>query len=119
MITSPAPNMGVAAGRKSSGGLEKIKEVRRRRMDRSLTLCAAERFDAVVLGAWGCGVFRNDPVGVAQEFRALLEGKFSNSFSHVSFAVIDEPTCSIFERVLAGDAMAVSDMVAQPSKASW
>jgi len=105
IITAPAPNMGVAMGRKSSGGVEKIKEVRRRRMAMVLTLCAAEGFDAVVLGAWGCGVFRNDPVEVAHEFRELLQGRFCNTFSRVAFAVIDEATCSIFRSAFAGESV--------------
>merc|ERR1712159_501728 len=80
-------------------------DLRRRRMELVLTLFAAEGFDAIVLGAWGCGVFRNDPVEVAQEFRTLLERGFSSFFAHVSFAVIDEKTWSIFHGVFSGQAV--------------
>jgi uncharacterized protein (TIGR02452 family) len=45
----------------------------------------------VVLGAWGCGVFRNDPAQVADAFRTLLGpgGRFARSFEHVVFGVLD------------------------------
>jgi len=97
IITSPCPNMGVAATRASSiHGVEAIKVARRHRMARVLALCAAENFDALVLGAWGCGVFGNDPAEVAQEFRDLLRSSFRNVFPRVVFAIIDEPTFGIF-----------------------
>jgi predicted NAD-dependent protein-ADP-ribosyltransferase YbiA (DUF1768 family) len=46
--------------------------------------------DAVVLGALGCGAFRNDPDEVCDVFREVLEpgGEFGASFSAVIFAVI-------------------------------
>ena len=45
----------------------------------------------LVLGAWGCGVFRNDPVDVAQWFaEALLaDAQFMGAFARVVFAVLD------------------------------
>ena len=46
--------------------------------------------DAVVLGAYGCGAFRNDPLAVTQCFAALLGpgGEFHGIFGVVLFAVI-------------------------------
>lgn len=58
---------------------------------RSLLWAAASRgHDALVLGAWGCGAFRNDPRQVADVFSSLLKpgAEFSNSFKLVVFAVI-------------------------------
>lgn len=47
--------------------------------------------DALVLGAWGCGVFGNDPDLVAAAFARQLRagGAFENRFAHVDFAVLD------------------------------
>lgn len=42
----------------------------------------------LVLGAWGCGVFRNDPAVVAAAFAALL-ARARGRFDHVIFAVLD------------------------------
>jgi uncharacterized protein (TIGR02452 family) len=41
----------------------------------------------LVLGAWGCGVFQNDPAQVAGAFRGLLGpgGRFARTFEHVVF----------------------------------
>lgn len=44
---------------------------------------------ALVLGAWGCGVFQNDPARVAELFREALAGRFRGAFTHAVFAVLD------------------------------
>lgn len=58
----------------------------------------------LVLGAWGCGVFRNDPRRVAAVFKALLEGLFKNVFAQVTFAIFDsseeQRTYGAFESTL-------------------
>jgi len=104
MLTAPAPNMGVAAKRPGSGGVEAIRKARQRRMERVVQALAAEGFDAVVLGAWGCGVFQNDPEQVAQEFHELLCGSYRGVFRRVVFAVLDQATCAAFESVFFGRA---------------
>lgn len=44
----------------------------------------------LVLGAWGCGVFHNDPATIASVFaRVLAEAAFRNRFEHIEFAVHD------------------------------
>ena len=58
---------------------------------RSVLWAAAHNgHDAVVLGALGCGAFRNDPDEVCAVFRELLQpgGEFGATFSAVIFAVI-------------------------------
>ena len=49
-------------------------------------LAAHHRCDVLVLGAWGCGVFRNDPDMVAGIFRELLgpDGRYWGRFQKVS-----------------------------------
>merc|ERR1740121_1325067 len=71
-------------------------------MARVLAALAAEaNFDAVVLGAWGFGVFRNDPAEVAEEVRALLAGRYRGLFRRVVFAVLDPDMCAAFEEAFA------------------
>lgn len=82
-ITSAAPNAGVLASRE---GLNDIIEVRAAKV---LGLALHRGIDALVLGAWGCGVFRNNPTTVALIFKELLEGPFKNKFSKVLFSVYD------------------------------
>lgn len=47
--------------------------------------------DSVVLGAFGCGAFRNDPAVVSRFFREVLqELEFKGVFREVAFAIIDD-----------------------------
>lgn len=61
----------------------------------------------LVLGAWGCGVFRNDPAVVAEAFAGEL-ARAEGHFDHVVFAVLDHqrgtPTHAAFTRVLGREA---------------
>jgi uncharacterized protein (TIGR02452 family) len=73
-----------------------------RRAVRVLHVAAAHGHRRLVLGAWGCGVFGNDPAVVAQAFRtALRENRY---FDHVVFAVFDRqkgtPTLAAFANAL-------------------
>lgn len=89
-ITIPAPNTG-AVCHNSPSLAGKIESVLRERASKVLGLAAHYRCDALVLGAWGCGVFRNDPAMVAGAFRELLapDGPFWGRFSRVLFSVLD------------------------------
>jgi uncharacterized protein (TIGR02452 family) len=60
-----------------------------RRMRRLLAVAHAYAFDTLVLGAWGCGAFANDPVRTARDLHAALEGDFDGAFRQVTFAVTD------------------------------
>jgi uncharacterized protein (TIGR02452 family) len=84
-ITSPAVNAG--ASREKSRGV--IRAEMARRVRKVLAIAAGHGHDAVVLGAWGCGVFRNDPEVVAELFRESLGGEFHGAFVRVVFAVLD------------------------------
>jgi uncharacterized protein (TIGR02452 family) len=60
-----------------------------RRIGRLLAVAHAHAFDTLVLGAWGCGAFGNDPLRTARDFRDALEGEFAGAFQHVVFAITD------------------------------
>lgn len=57
-----------------------------RRAIHILTVAAAEGARALVLGAFGCGAFCNEPTVVARAWRVAL-GEFSQVFDRVTFAV--------------------------------
>jgi len=59
------------------------------RIERVLSISQAYEYDALVLGAWGCGAFGNDPVAVAGFFQKALFGPFLGAFSQVIFAITD------------------------------
>lgn len=89
-ITSPAPNAG-AISRNEPANRERIVPVLIERAGKVLALAAHWQCDALVLGAWGCGVFQNDPATVATIFADYLRagGAFHRRFRHVLFAVHD------------------------------
>jgi len=59
------------------------------RISRVLAIAQACGHAALVLGAWGCGAFANDPHRTAKDFRSALEGPFAGAFEHVVFAITD------------------------------
>ncbi|GIP22147.1 TIGR02452 family protein [Paenibacillus sp. J22TS3] len=60
------------------------------RMRLALAIFAHKGDKSLILGAYGCGVFRNDPVKVAGWWRELLEDEgFGLLFSEIRFAVLD------------------------------
>jgi len=79
----------------------------RERIDRVLAVAMKQQHDTIILGAWGCGVFRNDPVEVAQWFFQCLteDNRFRSAFRKVVFAVLDRSpelaTFSAFQRKFA------------------
>jgi uncharacterized protein (TIGR02452 family) len=101
-ITSAAPNAGSAATNHPEE-LPRIPEVFRRRSEYVLALAAAHGYRRLVLGAWGCGVFRNDPAVVAGVFADhLRHGLWAGRFERVLFSVLDtsadQGTVRAFER---------------------
>jgi uncharacterized protein (TIGR02452 family) len=90
IITSPSVNAKVVKERESQN-VSKIVSVMRERIDKILTVALLNNADALVLGAYGCGVFDNNPNDVAKLFQEHLfkNEKFKNQFKHISFAVLD------------------------------
>jgi uncharacterized protein (TIGR02452 family) len=60
-----------------------------KRMQRVLTIAQAYGHAVLVLGAWGCGAFANDPCRTAMDFRQALDHDFSGAFSDIVFAITD------------------------------
>ncbi len=87
-LTSPAVNAGVVRKRKEAKWPE-IEAVMRERIKKVLSLAAHYRCEALVLGAWGCGVFQNPSEMIAGLFSELLLGDFVGVFKHITFAVLD------------------------------
>ena len=87
-LTCAAVNMGHYMTFESSTKDEGEKEMRKRMLT-VLRCMKAHGHDALVLGAFGCGVFRNDPIFVASMWNNLLRSEeFNTCFKHVSFGII-------------------------------
>ncbi|MGY4906702.1 TIGR02452 family protein [Streptomyces sp. 900116325] len=89
-LTSPAPNAGVIRSRTPEDA-HRIPAVLASRAERVLEVAAVRGYRRLVLGAWGCGVFMNDPAQVAGAFRALLAdgGRFAGHFEQIVFGILD------------------------------
>ena len=57
-----------------------------KRIIHTLTVAAHKKADILVLGAFGCGSFRNDPYIVAKAFKTAID-IFPKLFDHIEFAV--------------------------------
>lgn len=88
-ITTAAVNAGAIRQNepKRQGEIRPIMEQRTRMV---LAVAAAQQCETLVLGAWGCGVFQNDPQMIAAIFaNVLVEPPFQNRFRHIEFAIYD------------------------------
>jgi uncharacterized protein (TIGR02452 family) len=89
-LTCAAPNAG-AIRRNEPENVRHIEPALRERSAKVLSLAAHQRCDVLVLGAWGCGVFQNDPGMVAEVFSCYLSAgaPFWGRFQRIVFAVLD------------------------------
>ncbi len=86
VITAPAVNTGVVK-RREVKRLAQVPVVMKRRMEKVLAIACQHQHTTLVLGAWGCGVFQNDPEQVAQWFREVIDKHFLGSFHQIVFAI--------------------------------
>jgi uncharacterized protein (TIGR02452 family) len=106
-ITAPAVNAG-AVKRNERENIPLISPTLSARLEKVLWVAAQHQHETLVLGAWGCGVFGNDPGTIAGLFAEALGsgGKFHNCFKLVVYAVYDrtpgQEVLSSFQQHLAG-----------------
>src|SRR5262249_55243903 len=88
-LTAPAVNAKVVLER-DRPRRHQIRAAMHERIDKVLTLAVLHGHEALVLGAWGCGVFGNDTEEVAELFHQALAGPFRGVFTGVVFAILDK-----------------------------
>ena len=90
IITSAAVNLG-SLKQNRPHEIPLAPEVMRKRAAKVLALALHYGHPTLVLGAWGCGVFQQNPKDMAGYFAELLlgEGPFVNRFERIVFAVLD------------------------------
>ena len=77
------PNTGLLLNRYIKPLKRKIRQIFR--------IAILNKHSKLVLGAFGCGAFKNPPKHVAQLFKEVLnEGEFIHSFEEICFAIIDD-----------------------------
>lgn len=95
-ITSPAANAG-AIKKNEAQKVNLIGPTNRERARKLLWIANKENHQTLILGAWGCGVFQNDPHEIAEMFSNLLKDEFANCFERVVMAIYDAtPTRKVY-----------------------
>ena len=76
------------------------------RIEFVLNILAEEKKDIIILGAFGCGVFEQNPETVASIFNELIANKFNGMFKMAVFAIPDEKSENFiaFRNVIAPNA---------------
>lgn len=103
VITAPAPNAGAVIQNEPQRSQE-IQSVLRHRAQLILGIAAQMKQTHLILGAWGCGVFKNEPQQVATIFQELLSNEAQGVFKQVVFAILDrsqeQATLQSFQDIL-------------------
>ena len=86
VITCAAPNKSAAQKYQNVSDKENT-DVLRSRIKYVLDIAADNRVKTLILGAYGCGVFGQDPVEVASIFKNFLDSTHKGVFEKVVFAV--------------------------------
>lgn len=105
-LSAPAVNAG-AVRRNQPEQASQIERVLEARLERVLWVARRHGHQTLVLGAWGCGVFGNQPEVVARLFAKQLlgSGRFRGQFARLVFAVYDrserQEVLTAFQQALA------------------
>ncbi|HCF26194.1 MAG TPA: TIGR02452 family protein, partial [Cyanobacteria bacterium UBA11049] len=91
ILTAPAVNVGAVMQKGKQEEIKHIKSTMFARTEKVLTVAAIHGYKVLVLGAWGCGVFRNNPQDVAKYFyyHLMENAKLNGVFEKIVFAVLD------------------------------
>ena len=72
------------------------------KVKRILEIAAFSKQKDLILGAWGCGIFNNNPSTIASLFKNYLNNEFNGYFDNVVFAIPNAKSTNykLFEEVL-------------------
>lgn len=87
VLTLPAVNFGQVL--QKGEDTAQAKTAMKARMRRALEIFAHRGDKVLILGAYGCGVFRNNPTDVARWWRELLSEGYGGCFERIVHAVYD------------------------------
>lgn len=87
VITVPAYNLNK---HQINGDSEEYIEGTKEKIRLILWMAHQNSVKNVILGAWGCGVYANDPVFIANTFKEVIKDEFKGAFRNIIFAVIND-----------------------------
>lgn len=104
VINCAAPNKSHAI-RYNKSIIPKLDEAMKSRIDQVIYSAYAHGDNVLVLGAFGCGVFKNDPEFVAGVFMDLLTTKYKGVFKRVIFGIPNKESKNYlaFEKVFESE----------------
>lgn len=82
------PKGQIGPGGKPSTARYSFEEGTKMKLRAQLAIAAERGYTNLVLGAFGCGAFGNDPNLIAAWYKELLDGEFKGVFESVTFAVL-------------------------------
>ena len=97
VITCAAPNYSVAkkfCNIKESENTKALTE----RIRFVFEIAKDQQVDTLILGAFGCGVFGQDPKTTAEIFHTLLENEYKDVFDKVVFAIPEGVNLDTFKK---------------------
>ena len=86
----PAHSFNPSDGKSVAISPDELRLLHEQRARRILTVAAQNKADVLILGAFGCGAFCNDPMVVAQAYKNILP-QFTHHFKTIEFAVYCPP----------------------------
>lgn len=99
IITCAAPNL-VPVLRYKTATMDEIYSVLYSRCKFILEVAVSNHVDTLILGAFGCGVFKNNPHDVANIFKSLLYNEnYRSYFKQVIFAIPTGENYDVFNNV--------------------
>lgn len=100
-ITSPAVNRGIGISKKMNPNtLDQEMYIRMRYI---LDLFVESGCEDLILGAYGCGVFKNNPITIANNwYKLLFNENMGRFFNKVTFAVIGSEFIKAFKTTFRG-----------------
>ena len=114
VLTCAAPNLRERPSTEMNSGdgdaamhisRKKLQALHEKRMRRMLEIAWAKENEVVILGAFGCGAFRNPPAVVAQAMKTVVQ-EYRKKFETIEFAVYCstqyDTNYRVFQQVLGG-----------------
>ena len=91
VITIAAINLNENAKYDPVQNVTEYRKITKDKIRLMVSLAAQNGVKNLILGAWGCGVFNNDPTTMSQYFSEVLVGEgYSVDFDNIVFAIIND-----------------------------
>ena len=91
VITIAAINLNENAKYDPVQNITEYRKITKDKIRLMVSLAAQNGVKNLILGAWGCGVFNNDPTTMSQYFSEVLIGEgYSVDFDNIVFAIIND-----------------------------